>query len=52
MELAKFLEKNQRLQLQIQSSYIKDYIGTLPFNPWAILATWLHLRALQKLQEK
>jgi hypothetical protein len=26
--------------------------GTLPFNPWAILATWLHLEAPKKLQEK
>jgi hypothetical protein len=26
--------------------------GTLPFSPWAVLATWLHLDALQKLHEK
>jgi hypothetical protein len=37
----------------------RDYMGktnflfsTLPFNPWAVLATWLHIGALQKIQEK
>jgi hypothetical protein len=28
------------------------FFGPLPFSPWAILATWLHLGAPQKLQEK
>jgi hypothetical protein len=27
-------------------------LGTLPFNPWAVLATWLHLGAPKKVQEK
>jgi hypothetical protein len=30
----------------------KKKFGTLPFNPWAVLATWLHLEAPQKLQGK
>lgn len=28
------------------------FLDTLPFNPWAILATWLNLGALEKSQEK
>jgi hypothetical protein len=28
------------------------FIGTLPFSHWAVLATWLHLEAPQKLHEK
>jgi hypothetical protein len=27
------------------------FFGTLPNSPWAMLATWLHLRAPQKLQK-
>ena len=30
----------------------KFFFGTLPFNPWAVLATWLHVGALQKIHEK
>jgi hypothetical protein len=26
------------------------FLSTLPFNPWAILATWLHVGAPQKIQ--
>jgi hypothetical protein len=28
------------------------FLSTLPFSPWEILATWLHIEALQKIQEK
>jgi hypothetical protein len=28
------------------------FFGTLPFSPWAVLATWLHVGALHKIQEK
>jgi hypothetical protein len=28
------------------------FLSTLPFNPWAFLATWLHVGALKKIQEK
>jgi hypothetical protein len=28
------------------------FLSTLPFSPWAILATWLHAEASQKIQEK
>jgi hypothetical protein len=28
------------------------FFGTMLFNPWAVIATWLHLGAPQKLQVK
>jgi hypothetical protein len=28
------------------------FLSTLPFSPWAVLATWLHVGAPQKIQEK
>jgi hypothetical protein len=28
------------------------FLNTLPFSPWEVLATWLHVRAPQKIQEK
>jgi hypothetical protein len=27
------------------------FFGTLPFNPWAILAMWLHIGSPHKIQE-
>jgi hypothetical protein len=29
----------------------RPFFSTLPFSPWTILATWLHLGAPQKIQE-
>jgi hypothetical protein len=77
MNLVEFLEKNQKLHIQIvvvtlkvtscktmskkkvKKVKIQDSMGktnfflsTLPFNPWAVSATWLHVRAPQKIQEK
>jgi hypothetical protein len=28
------------------------FLRTLPFSPWAILATWLYVGAPKKIQEK
>jgi hypothetical protein len=28
------------------------FLSTVPFSPWAVLATWLHVGAPQKIQEK
>jgi hypothetical protein len=28
------------------------FFSTLPFSPWAISVTWLHVGAPQKIQEK
>jgi hypothetical protein len=30
----------------------KFFFSTLSFSPWAILATWMHVGAPQKIQEK
>jgi hypothetical protein len=38
----KKFEKN--LKIQGSMNKINFFIGTLPFNPWAILARWLHTR--------
>jgi hypothetical protein len=27
------------------------FLSTMPFSPWAVLATWLHVGAPQKIQE-
>jgi hypothetical protein len=28
------------------------FLNTLPFSPWAVSATWLHVGAPHKIQEK
>jgi hypothetical protein len=28
------------------------FLRTLPFSPWAVSATWLHVGALEKIHEK
>jgi hypothetical protein len=28
------------------------FLSTLPFSPWVVSATWLHVGAPQKIQEK
>jgi hypothetical protein len=28
------------------------FLRTMPFNPWAVLATWLHIGAPQKIPEE
>jgi hypothetical protein len=43
MDLVKILEKNQKLHIQIVAVTLK--VRTLPFSPWAVLATWLHVGA-------
>jgi hypothetical protein len=27
------------------------FLSTLPFSPWAVLATWLHVGASKKIQK-
>jgi hypothetical protein len=31
---------------------INFFLSTLPFSPWAVLATWLHVGAPHKIHEK
>jgi hypothetical protein len=44
-------QKNKMKKVKNQASMGKTnfFLSTLPFNPWAILATWLHVGAPQKI---
>jgi hypothetical protein len=44
--------KKKRVKNQDSMSKTKFFLSTLPFNPWAVLATWLHVGAPHKIQEK
>jgi hypothetical protein len=41
-------KKNSEKKVKIQDSMGKTnfFLSTLPFNPWIVLATWLHVGAL------
>jgi hypothetical protein len=45
-------EKWKKMKNQECIGKRKKILSTLPFSPWAILATWLHVGAPQKIQEK
>jgi hypothetical protein len=47
-------KKNKVKKVKIQDSMGKTnfFLSTLPFSPWAVSATWLHVGAPQKIQEK
>jgi hypothetical protein len=30
----------------------KFFLSSLPFSPWVVLSTWVHVGAPQKIQEK
>jgi hypothetical protein len=45
-------EKVKKVKNQDFMGKTKKILSTLPFSPWAILATWLHVGAPQKIQEK
>jgi hypothetical protein len=49
-------EQKQKVKknLKLQDSLGKNnfFFVTLPFSPWMISATWLHIEALQKILEK
>jgi hypothetical protein len=47
-------KKRKRKKVKNQDSMGKTifFFSTLPFNPWAVLATWLHVGAPQKIQEE
>jgi hypothetical protein len=42
-------EKSEKPRFNGQNKLL---FSTMPFNPWAVLATWLHVGAPQKIQEK
>jgi hypothetical protein len=41
-------EKKGKPKFYFQNNFLR----TLPFSPWAILATWLHVGAPEKIHEK
>jgi hypothetical protein len=54
MDLVKILERNKKLHIQIVAVALKIhtfmgktnyFLRTLPFSPWAVSATWLHVGA-------
>jgi hypothetical protein len=46
--------KKKRKKSEIPRFYRQNklFFSALPFNPFAVLATWLHVGAPQKIQEK
>jgi hypothetical protein len=45
-------EKVKKVKNQDSMGKTNFFLNTLPFSPWAVLATWLHIGAPQKIQEK
>jgi hypothetical protein len=47
-------QKKELKKVEIQDSMDKTnfFLSILPFNPYAVSATWLHVGAPQKIQEK
>jgi hypothetical protein len=53
------MQNHEQKIKKIKKSKNQDFIGktnfflsTLPFSPWAGLATWLHVGAFQKIKEQ
>jgi hypothetical protein len=44
-------KKVKKVKNQDSMGKTNFYLSTLPFSPWAVLATWLHVGAPQKIQE-
>jgi hypothetical protein len=52
-------KKKKKFKKSLKKVKNQDFMGktnfcfsTLPFSPWAILATWLHVGAPKKILEK
>jgi hypothetical protein len=45
-------KKVKKVKNQDSMSKTNFFLSTLPFSPWAASATWLHVGAPQKIQEK
>jgi hypothetical protein len=43
-------EKKQKVKNQDFMGKKKFFFSTLPFSPWAVSATWLHVGVPQKIQ--
>jgi hypothetical protein len=51
--------QNHEQKKKVKKSEKQDFMGktnyflrTLPFSPWAVSATWLHVGAPEKIHEK
>jgi hypothetical protein len=45
-------KKKKKVKNQDSMGKTNFFLSTLPFSLWAVLATWLHIGAPQKIQEK
>jgi hypothetical protein len=45
-------KKSKKVKSQDFMGKTNFFLSTLPFGPWAASATWLHVGAPQKIQEK
>jgi hypothetical protein len=45
-------KKSKKVKIQDFMGKTNFFLSTLPFSPWAILPSWLHVGAPQKIQEK
>jgi hypothetical protein len=45
-------EKKKQEKIQDFTGKRNFILSTMPFSPWAVSSTWLHVRAPQKIQEK
>jgi hypothetical protein len=46
------MSKKKRVENQVFMDKTKYFLSTLPFSPSAVSATWLHVGAPQKIEEK
>jgi hypothetical protein len=49
MSKKKKCKKNEKPRFMGKTNF---FFSTLPFSPWAVLATWLYEGAPQKIQKK
>jgi hypothetical protein len=49
MDIMQNHEQRKKVKKQDFMGKTNFFLSTLPFSPWAILATWQHVGALQKI---
>jgi hypothetical protein len=45
-------KKSEKVKIQDSMDKTNFFFSTLPFSPWAVSSTWLHIGAPQKIYEK
>jgi hypothetical protein len=43
--------KSEKSENQDSKGEISFFFSTLPFSPWVVSATWMHVRTPQKIQK-